>query len=85
MFSLLENKEIFFKLYTDVRVNELTNSWRLKASQCHYETFLNESKGNNTETAFKTVVSLEITLALLKEKAYETPECLVEAPVTFEI
>ena len=35
--------------------------------------------------AFKKVVALESTLALLKQKAYANPECLVEALVIFEI
>ena len=47
--------------------------------------FLNKSKGNNTDAAFKKVVVLESTIGLLEQKAYGIPECLVEAPVTFEI
>ena len=35
--------------------------------------------------AFKTAVALESTIALLKQKVYENPECPVEARVILEI
>ena len=80
------NTEILSKLYTDVRANELFyNSKCLKTFQYHYETFLNKRKVNNTDTTFKRAVALESTIALLKEKAYENPECPVEARVRLEI
>ena len=86
MASLLENTEILSKLQTDVRANELFyHSKCLKTLQYHYETFLNKSKKNNTDTAFKKAVALESTIALLKQKAYENPECPVEARVILEI
>ena len=70
----------------DVRANELFYySKCLKTFQYHYETFLNKSKENNTDTTFKKVVVLESTIALLKLKAYEIPECPVEARLILEI
>ena len=84
MASLLGNTEIFLKLHTDVRANELFyHSKCLKTFQCHYEMFLDKSKENNTDTAFKKAVALESTIALLKQKAFENPECPVEALVIF--
>ena len=86
MASLLGNTEIFLKLHTDVRANELFyHSKCLKTFQCHYEAFLVKSKENNTDTAFKKAVALESTIALLKQKAFENPECPVEALVILEI
>ena len=77
---------ILSKLHSDVRANELFyHSKCLKAFQYHYETFLNKRKENNTDTAFKKAVALESTIALLKQKAYENPECPVEARVILEI
>ena len=35
--------------------------------------------------AFKKVVALESTIALVKQKADKNPECLVEVRVIFEI
>ena len=46
--------------------------------------YLNKSKENNADTAFKKAVALESTIALLKQKAYENPECPVEARVVLE-
>ena len=69
MASLLGNTEMLSKLYTHVSANELFyNSKRLKISLCHYETFLNKSKVNNTNTTFKKVIALESTIALLNKK-----------------
>ena len=86
MASLLGNTEILSKLHTDIRDNELFyHSKCLKTFQYHYETFLAKSKENNTDTAFKKAVVLESTIALLKQKAYENPECPVEARVILEI
>ena len=86
MASLLGNTETLSKLHTDVRANELFYySKCLKTFQYHYETFLNKSKENNTDTTFKKVVVLESTIALLKLKAYENPECPVEARLILEI
>ena len=86
MVSLLGNTEILSKLYTDVRANELFyHSKCLKAFQYYYETFLNKRKKNNTDTTFKRAVALESTIALLQQKAYENPECPVEARVILEI
>ena len=86
MASLLGNTEILSKLHTDIRANELFyHSKCLKTFQYHYETFLTKSKENNTDTAFKKAVVLESTIALLKQKAYENPECPVEARVILEI
>ena len=47
--------------------------------------FLNKSRENNNDMAFKNVVVLESTIALLKQKAYENSECPVEAWVILEI
>ena len=74
MASRLGNTEIFSKLYADVRANE-----------CDYETFLNKRKENNTKTAFKKVVALENTAALVKQKAFKKAESLVKARVIFEM
>ena len=74
MASRLGNTETFSKLYTDVRANE-----------CDYETFLNKRKENNTKTAFKKVVALDNTTALVRPKAFKKAECLVEVRVIFEI
>ena len=85
MASLLGNTEILSKLLTDIRANELFyHSKCLKTFQYHHETFLNKSKENNTDTAFKKAVVLESTIALLKQKAYENPEFPVEARVILE-
>ena len=46
---------------------------------------MNKSKENNTDTAFKKAVAFESTIALLEQKAYENPECPVEAGVILEI
>ena len=48
---------------------ENCHSKRLKSFQCSFETFFNKSKENNTDTAFKKVVALESTIALLKQKS----------------
>ena len=86
MASLLGNTEILLKFHTDVRANELFyHSKCLKTFQYHYEMFLNKSKENNTDTAFKKAVALESTIALLKQKAYKNLECPVEARVILEI
>ena len=74
MASRLGNTETFSKLYTDVRANE-----------CDYETFLNKRKENNTKTAFKKVVALENTAAVVKQKAFKKAESLVKARVIFEM
>ena len=74
MASQLGNTEIFSKLYTDIRANE-----------CYYETFLNKRKENNAKTAFKKVVVLENTAAMVKQKTFKKAECLVKARVIFEI
>ena len=75
MASLLGNTEIFSKLHTNVRANELFyHSKCLKTFQDHYETFLNKSKENNTDMVFKKAVALESTIALLKQKAFKNPE-----------
>ena len=52
-----------------VKKTENCHSKRLKSFQCPYETFFNKSKENNTDTAFKKVVALERTIALLKQKS----------------
>ena len=86
MACLLGNTEIFSKLHTDTRANELFyHSKCLITFQYHYETFLNKSRENNTDMAFKEAVTLESTIALLKQKAYENPECPVESWVILEI
>ena len=86
MVSLLGNTEILLKLHTDVRANELFyHNKCLKAFQYHYETILNKSKENNTDTALKKAVALEITTVLLKQKVYENSECAVEARGILEI
>ena len=86
MASLLGNTEILSKLHTDIRANELFyHSKCLKTFQYHYKTFLNKSKENNTDTAFKKAVVRESTIALLKQKAYKNPEFPVEARVILEI
>ena len=86
MASLLGNTEILLKLHTDVRTSELFyHSQCLKIFQYHYETFLNKSKENNTDTAFKKAIALESTIALLKQKAYKNSECPVEARGILEI
>ena len=74
-------------ILNEVRARELFyNSKGRKNSQCHYETFLNKGKENNTDTTFKKLVALESTIALLKQnKLTENPECFVEAHVIFEI
>ena len=83
--SLLGNTEILLKLHTDLRANKLFYHRKcLKTFQCHYEMYLNKSKENNADTAFKKAVALESTIALLKQKAYENPECPVEARVVLE-
>ena len=70
MASQLGNTEIISKPHTDVRANELFyHSKCLNTFQYHYETFLNKSEDNNTDTAFKKAVVLESTIALLEEKA----------------
>ena len=46
---------------------------------------MNKSKESSTDTAFSKAVALESTIALLKQKAYENPECPVEARVILEI
>ena len=56
----------------------------LKTFQYHYETFLKKSKENNTDTGFKKTVAVESTMVLLKQKAYENPECPGEARVILE-
>ena len=84
--SLLRNTEILSKLHTEVRANELFyHSKCLKTLQYHYETFLNKSKENNTDTDFKKAVALESTIALLNQKAYENLEYPVEAQAILEI
>ena len=86
MASLLGNTEILSKSHTDVRANELfSHSKCLNTFQYHYEAFLNKSKDNNTGTAFKKAVALESTIALVKEKAQENPECPAETRVILEI
>ena len=80
MVSLLGNTEILSKLHTDVRANELFyHNKCLKAFKNHYKTILNKSKENNTDTALKKAVALEITTVLLKQKVYENSECSIEA------
>ena len=70
MASQLGNTEIISKPHTDERANELFyHSKCLNTFQYHYETFLNKSEDNNTDTAFKKAVVLESTIALLEEKA----------------
>ena len=82
MASLLGNTEILSKSHTDVRPNELFyHSKCLKTFEYHDEKFLNESKENNNDTAFKKGVAIESTLVLLKQKGYENSECSVEARV----
>ena len=77
MASLLRNTEILSKLPIDVRANELFyHSKCLKIFQYHYETFLNKSKKNNTDTAFKNVVALEKQKALEIYSSYLTSENL---------
>ena len=86
MASLLGNTETLSKLHTDVRANELFYySKCLKTFQYHYETFLNKSRENNTDTAFKKTLAHESTIALLEQKAYENPECPVKAGVILKI
>ena len=46
---------------------------------------MSKNKGNSTDTAFTKAVVLESTIALLKQKAYENLECLVEALLILEI
>ena len=46
---------------------------------------MSKNKGNSTDTAFTKAVVLESTIALLKQKAYENPECPVEAMLILEI
>ena len=41
--------------------------------------FLNKNKKNKNDMAFKKVVAFESTVALLKQNAYKSPECPVEA------
>ena len=73
MTTLLGNTETLSKLHTDARPNKLCyHSKCLKTFQYHYETSLNKSKENNTDTAFKKVVALESTIA------YKNLECPVE-------
>ena len=79
MAFLLGNTEI-------LKANELFyHSKCLKTFQYHYEMFLNKSKENNADTAFKKAVAFERTIALLKQKAYKNPEFPVEARVILEI
>ena len=71
MTSLFRNTEILsflpsFKLHNEVRTNRLFHSTCLKPFQDHHETFLNKSKQNNTDTAFK----------IAKQKAFESAEFL---------
>ena len=86
MAYLSGNTEILSKLHTDVRANKLFyHSKCLKTSQYHFETFLNKSKENNTDTSFKKAVPLESTMALFKQKAYKNSECPVQAQGILEI
>ena len=74
------NTFVLSKLHTDLRANELLDSSKcLTTCQYYYETFLNKNQERNTDTTFEKVVALESTLTLLKLKAYEHPESLVEA------
>ena len=40
---------------------------------------MTKSEEKNADTAFKKVVALESAIALLKQNAYENPDCPVEA------
>ena len=85
MASLLGNTKVLPKLHTNVRVNELFYHSKCLESFQYHETFSRKSKKKNTDTVFKKMVSLQSTIALLKEKGFKNPECLVEARVILEI
>ena len=76
MAFLLGNTEKLSKLHADLRANDLNIIMKR---------FWIKTAGHGWHGSEKKAVALESTIALLKQKAYENPECPVEALLILEI